>query len=268
MHRIVFAFAALLAIFIAIPAWAQGEVVITQAKALAGNVTPGDTPGYPITLSQPGAYILGSNLTVANNQYGVLITSNNVDIDLNGFRIAGNGLGAYGIISWFSEGRIHGGTINTMRYAGIYIRNHAWTIENMKIVRNGGSGIDATGARYISVSDSLIASNLGSGIVTGGNGVFKDSTISSNGATGINCAEICHAESNVVDSNQLGIIFSSGFALGNTIANNTSFGIFDGSSIVNTGIANNIIFGNNASGANQAPYTTVVHPNTCVGKPC
>lgn len=31
-------------------------------SALAGDVTPGDTPGYPVTLSLPGKYKLGGNI--------------------------------------------------------------------------------------------------------------------------------------------------------------------------------------------------------------
>ena len=33
---------------------ADGAVLITHTKALAGNITPGDPPGYPITLSKTG----------------------------------------------------------------------------------------------------------------------------------------------------------------------------------------------------------------------
>ncbi|NWG73776.1 MAG: hypothetical protein HXY24_04090 [Rubrivivax sp.] len=40
----------------------DGEILITQAKALAGNVTPGDAPGFPVTISQPGKYKLAGHL--------------------------------------------------------------------------------------------------------------------------------------------------------------------------------------------------------------
>ena len=42
----------------------DGQVLITQAAVNAGNVTPGDTPGFPATISVPGSYRLASNLTV------------------------------------------------------------------------------------------------------------------------------------------------------------------------------------------------------------
>ena len=32
----------------------DGVVLIDQNHALAGSVTPGDAPGFPVTISQPG----------------------------------------------------------------------------------------------------------------------------------------------------------------------------------------------------------------------
>ena len=40
----------------------DGVTLIDQNKALAGSVTPGDTPGFPVTISQPGSYRLSGNL--------------------------------------------------------------------------------------------------------------------------------------------------------------------------------------------------------------
>ena len=40
----------------------ETEIKIDQDKAVAGGITPGDGPGFPITLTQPGRYVLTSNL--------------------------------------------------------------------------------------------------------------------------------------------------------------------------------------------------------------
>lgn len=80
----------------------DGVVLIGQAQALAGNVTPGDTPGFPITISVPGSYRLSGNLTVPDaNTDALSITVDNVTIDLNGFSILGPSVctGTPGIIS-------------------------------------------------------------------------------------------------------------------------------------------------------------------------
>ena len=95
-------FAALLAAVAAssaIPAAAaDGEILITQAKALAGNVTPGDTPGYPVTLSKTGSYKLGSNLFPTANTDGIDITAAFVTVNLNGFALNGGKKAKSGII--------------------------------------------------------------------------------------------------------------------------------------------------------------------------
>ncbi len=51
---------------------------------------PSDTGGYPITITQPGSYILTSNLVSTSTSVSVIdITSSNVTLDLNGFALIG-----------------------------------------------------------------------------------------------------------------------------------------------------------------------------------
>jgi hypothetical protein len=84
--------------FIALSASALADgvdgVLITHAKALAGNVTPGDGAGYPVTLSRPGLYKLAGNLVVpaglpppGSPKIGIEVTAADATIDLNGYRI-------------------------------------------------------------------------------------------------------------------------------------------------------------------------------------
>lgn len=67
----------------------DGVVLLDQNKALAGNVTAGDAPGFPITISQSGSYRLDGNLTVPFGGTAIVVTAPNVTIDLNGFTISG-----------------------------------------------------------------------------------------------------------------------------------------------------------------------------------
>ncbi len=80
MHRIAAASTILAPLLTASPA---GVVIIvfTQADAIAGNVTPGDTPGFPVTLSVAGAsYRLGSSLTVTTSVNGIEVRANDVNM--------------------------------------------------------------------------------------------------------------------------------------------------------------------------------------------
>jgi len=78
----------------------DGVIEINQAKAMAGGVTPGDSPGFPVTISVGGSYRLTSNLDVAaggqgtpENLGGIVVQAGAapkaVDIDLNGFVLLG-----------------------------------------------------------------------------------------------------------------------------------------------------------------------------------
>lgn len=69
----------------------DGVILIDQNKALAGNVTPGDAPGFPVTLTRPGSYRLSGNLTLPAAADGIAVTSDGVSLDLNGFSIIGAG---------------------------------------------------------------------------------------------------------------------------------------------------------------------------------
>ncbi|MCX2862341.1 hypothetical protein OOZ63_10865 [Paucibacter sp. PLA-PC-4] len=66
---------------------AKAQTLLDHNRAMSGNATPGDTPGYPITLSQPGHYVLKSNLNVPDGLSGILIQTEDVTLDLNGFTI-------------------------------------------------------------------------------------------------------------------------------------------------------------------------------------
>jgi hypothetical protein len=64
----------------------DGVIEINQARALAGGISAGDAPGFPVTLSARGKYQLTSNLDVPGVG-GILITATAVTVDLNGFTI-------------------------------------------------------------------------------------------------------------------------------------------------------------------------------------
>jgi hypothetical protein len=69
-------------------AYAREVVFITQAKAMAGNVTPGDAPGFPVSITRPGSYRLTSNLRSPSG-VAIEIAADNVSLNLNGFSIIG-----------------------------------------------------------------------------------------------------------------------------------------------------------------------------------
>ena len=72
----------------------DGAVLINQAAALAGDITSGDAPGFPVEIHEPGLYRLVGNLDTRDqptpwNLNAIEIKSEGVTLDLNGFQIRG-----------------------------------------------------------------------------------------------------------------------------------------------------------------------------------
>ena len=99
---------------------ADGAIEINQTKALAGFVTTGDIPGFPVDLTTPGRYVLTSNLDVPKAVDGLVIHVPGVTIDLNGLRISstfncgeGCGLGdGVGIVSAGGKVKVINGEVS------------------------------------------------------------------------------------------------------------------------------------------------------------
>jgi hypothetical protein len=263
-HALAAALLALVALAPTAPAQAS-EILITQAKALAGNVTPGDTPGYPVTISIAGSFQLASNLIVPANQIGILINRPLVTIDLNGFTMQGAGVAAFGSQGSFNNVTIKNGTITGFKLNGIDGTGRFWSIEDMRVVGNGGHGIRVGVMAHIQSSTS--AENGGHGVTCGNLCLVEGSTATSNGGDGIVCGPSCHAEGNVVSFNGgLGINFADGLALGNTASRNGGFGIAGGGTAPAV-YESNVLTGNN-QGNVQAKNVSSLHANFCFPGAC
>jgi hypothetical protein len=140
----------------------NGVVLIDQPAAVAGNVTPGDAAGFPVTLSHPGSYRLAGNLVVPDaNTTAIVITSDDVTLDLNGFSIRGPvdcsagfpcaNIGAqqgYGVLAGTdgpSKGyyriTIRNGTIHGMGADAVHVLGDSVRVEDLHVSDNGFSGI-------------------------------------------------------------------------------------------------------------------------------
>lgn len=193
------------------PAYAvDGVVLINQNTSVSGLPGCGST-GFPIVICNPGSYRLSSNLIVPDsNTDAIVITVDNVAVDLNGFSIIGpndctaanpgrtdldavascsangTGRGIVGIFPGHFIGRflrnisVTNGTVTGMGSHGIFIGKSR--IENMQITSNGGNGIQVTPGAVI--THNVIAQNLGNGIVTEGYSIIVGNTVSQNGGWG------------------------------------------------------------------------------------
>ncbi len=218
---------------------ADGTIVIEQNRAIAGGVTPGDEPGFPVTLSQPGSYRLAGNLTVPDaDTSAIVITASGVTLDLNGFSIAGpllctggpavtcpatgkgNGIETANAPAASPRGvRVFNGSVRGMGLMGILLSGDGSSVEHVIGEQNAGGGMSVAGNVSqsaatrngsfgiigLNVRDSNAVQNVGDGIIVDSGGVATGNVSSANGG--------------------LGMAVFNGTATGNTIFVNTMFGI-------------------------------------------
>jgi hypothetical protein len=166
----------------------EGVTVITQTRAATGGVTPGDTPGFPVTISAGGSYRLESNLEVPDgNTTAIAITARNVTVDLNGFAILGPGIAGsgIGISAPFPSGNVsvRNGTVSGMgntgiglsrgcRVEGVSVSGNEVGIfarEGATIINNSVSNNRSVGIRVLggSVTGNTVTLNRGLGLELG-----------------------------------------------------------------------------------------------------
>lgn len=153
-------------------AWAiDGVVLIDQNKALLGGVTPGDTPGFPVTITQPGSYKLASNLTSPINVSTIVIASDNVDLDLNGFTVTCTVTGAniFRLVCVISQGQIRNIGVHDGTLKGIQIG----TSESPSFC---AGGLDLLTASRILVHDVIVQSDA-CGMTIGSHAVIRNNVI-------------------------------------------------------------------------------------------
>jgi hypothetical protein len=236
-----------------LPAWAvDGVILIDQNKAMTGNATPGDAPGFPVSINQPGSYRLAGNLAVPNNTTNAIeINASNVTLDLNGFGILGpvtcpafpcTNVGSlasgYGVLSGSDNPQkayfnitIRNGTIAGMGADGVHVLGDSVRIEDLRVHDNGFSGI-------------LVRST----IVGQKNLIARGNTIQRNGSYGIKTYGGLIVDNVIADSRDAGVSVQSD--IGATVARN----VVTGCGLVGLGLSNNVAYygntlvGNNAGG--------------------
>jgi parallel beta-helix repeat protein len=211
-----------------LPVWAlfppallavDGVIEINASRVQAGGVTPGDAPGYPVTINQSGSYRLTGNLGVSNELVTAIeIMVNDVTLDLNGFTIFGPNVctSAAGSTTCALSGSGYG--INAVNRTRITIANG--TVRGM-----GALGISSgAGCR---LENLHVANNGATGIFFGSSCVVRRCTVSLNGANGIEGGAVSRVAENVVHQNAGdGIDLAFGASIeGNSVFDNDVAGI-------------------------------------------
>lgn len=184
---------------------AHAQIAIDQDMAMNGTL-PGDAAGFPITLSQPGHYMLMSNLVVPLNVNGIVITAPGVTLDLNGFTVSSSiectqnhttlnvncsGIAVHdgalnsrsGIVIEGMGARVRNGSVSGFRGHGVRMSRANSRVEGLRVFSNRYHGISTSGG-HAHISETHVFLNGGAGIHSSG-GYVERVVASNNGDSGI-----------------------------------------------------------------------------------
>lgn len=229
MHPLHFSLA--LALLTAV-AGAAAQAPITHEQALAGNVTPGDAPGYPVTISVPGHYRLMGNLQVPSSTGGIHATVGGVTLDLNGFTVGGPGTctqsGAGNVVTCTHYALAHladrdalsgirfQGRGNTVRngtvrgFRGHGVSGGDTVLEDLVLRDNRYSGFSSFAVGHTSrVSGTRILLNGDHGVHSASYLIFERSAAVKNGGDGLQTGGALVTDSVLTNNRRYGIASSS-----------------------------------------------------------
>lgn len=269
-------------VFVSTVAFAtDGVIEINMARATAGGVTTGDTPNFPVTISQSGSYRLTSNLTVADvNTDAIDVNVGDVTIDLNGFAIigptvcsgtppalactpTGSGIGING--GTHNRITVRNGSVKGMGFSGVELVGSYERIENVRVSQTGNLGM------YIGTSSQIVGcfsdSNGYGGFRAGDNVLIQNCTAGSNAVYGIylegtgGIVSGCLSQGNGTQGFNVGV---QALVTGCVATGNNEEGLTLGA---NSAYSNCVFAGNNNGGA-QVSGGIQIGKNVCNGVAC
>jgi len=200
----------------------DGVIEINQARVAAGGISSGDFGGFPASINERGSYRLTSDLVVPVGSDGIVIGSDDVTLDLNGFNVIGNGgLIADGIsIAGFKNVEVRNGTVRGFSRDGIFtnINTHFIRVINVRAIGNAVFGMDLEG--QANTVDGCTALNNNTGIRTFEGSLIVNSVARGNVSFGLVPVGNSGYRSNVLTSNNGGDAnpqVSGGLQLGSNV---------------------------------------------------
>ena len=148
-----------------------------------------DQTMVPYTVTNPGSYVVTGNLKGGSGQNGIVVSANNVTLDLNGFVLEGSAT-AYGVV-------IAGNAYN------LKIRNG--------IIRNWGEGVDVRSCSNNVIEDLQVSHCVFHGMRAGDGSIVRNCDTYANGGIGIQVGEASTVDRCIVRENSsAGIVGTNG----------------------------------------------------------
>ena len=173
----------------------DGVIELNDARALAGGVTAGDAPGYPVAISQPGSYRLTGALTMPDaNTDAIVVDAGSVQIDLNGFTIRGPNTWTGGATNCTAPGSGRGIFADATR-SGIVVSNGS-------VVGSGAGGISLLGPNG-RVERVIVEQSCADGIHVGDGSLVINSIARLNYDNGVRLGATTRITGSITDRNRV-----------------------------------------------------------------
>lgn len=192
----------------------EPRVLISDAN------TPGDA-GAVFRITQPGSYYLGANVVGGSGKAGIVIATDNVTIDLNGFQLIGGEGTLEGICITAPGSRlvtVRNGSVRGWGGNGVCTENVSGSVLlDLRVWGNSGDGIKAGPSAV--VRNCTSQQNGGVGILVGNNGLVAQCTAQENTGAGFDLANGstmtgCTSGNNALD----GVVAATGCTISGTTA--------------------------------------------------
>jgi hypothetical protein len=221
---------------------------LTQLDAKLEKRIPVTSAGPAVNITSSGSYYLTKDIPFTDN--GLVITADDVTIDLNGFGVVGSGAGAGNGISLSGAHKnivVRNGSVRSFGAAGLAMSSGSNCIlEDLRVADNKGAGAQI--GPIATVIHCNFSSNVAGGLIASSGAAITDCSAFANKSHGIRTANgcivsRCRALGNSADGFNLGddaevtgcvasgnagsgIIVLGGGAITNCVASaNTSYGI-------------------------------------------
>jgi hypothetical protein len=219
-------------------AWADGEFYVIGGGGPPVGTKITSLPADGFTITKPGFYFLGGDLTYTGTSYAITISTDNVTIDLMGCNLTGPGKssGASAISTNNNNVEIRNGTISNFQ-TGIFAHGVNNRASRIRVLNNGSIGI-------------WLGSN---GLVEGCNSSSNYQGIEVQSGTISGCI--------ACNNTKIGIqLVDTGVVIGNVANGNGSDGFW--LSVVYNHI---IMVDRNSASGNVTPYNFGTNPNIVWG---
>ncbi|MHC4255866.1 MAG: right-handed parallel beta-helix repeat-containing protein [Planctomycetota bacterium] len=158
-------------------------------------------------IDQSGSYYLTGNIYGETDKHGILITADDVTVDLNGYSLIGMGKAVgtseQGISASGYRVTILNGSVSQWISSGITLGGRSNIVKNVKASENG---IDGISVGFHSTITNCVARNNGNGIITNKCSVVNGCSAYSNDNKGIECAAGSVISHSATGQNITGII--------------------------------------------------------------